>query len=108
MPTKSNVGAPVSFTVTLTNQGAETWKASGTNNVRLGVLLGASGGATNDEWLLDYRVTLPNDVAPGASVNVPVAVRLPDTAGTCVVRLRAVKEMVAWFDQFADTNIALK
>jgi hypothetical protein len=47
---------------------------------------------------MDYaRSLLPRDVPPGATLDVPVDVTLPD-ASPCVLKLDLVDEHICWFE----------
>jgi hypothetical protein len=99
------------FQVTLTNTGAWTWPAGGSNPVRLGVhLAGAGGGeAVNvSQWLTDQRFNLPADVAPGQSVSLNISVTPPPRAGgSLVLEYQLVKEGAFWFASFSDQSVTV-
>jgi subtilisin family serine protease len=86
--------------VTVTNSGLLTWPAGGANPVRaaahvydpLGNLLLWDG----------ERAVLPNDVAPGQSVTVNVAIAVPalTTLARYDIRVDLVREGVAWFSSY--------
>jgi uncharacterized repeat protein (TIGR01451 family) len=103
-PSAWTTGQTRIYTVTVTNTGTQTWNAGATDPVRLGIHFGTSSDYAGDGWATDQRFWLPNDVLPGQSVTMPVAVTAPLTAGSYVLRARMVKENVTWFDQILRTN----
>ena len=48
---------------------------------------------------LDFvRVTLPNRTGPGESIEIPVAVTLPDATTPYVLKIDLVDEGLSWFE----------
>ena len=96
-----------SYTITMTNTGAQAWNAGGTQTVRLGVHFGTASDGPHDGWVTDQRFYLPADVAPGASLTMTVNITAPTTGGNYVLRHRMVKENFAWFNEIQKTNVTL-
>src|SRR5438270_707707 len=74
IPQNWSAGQTQTFTVNVTNNGNQTWPASGSNPVHLGVHFAASAGGWPNEtrsgfsaWLTDARITLAADVPAGAT-----------------------------------------
>ena len=93
-------GSRVVLPITLTNTGLVTWVAGGANPVHLAAHVYDQLGQV---ILWDgERSALPNDVAPGQSVAIQVAIAVP--AGTVraryTVRFDLVREGVAWFSSY--------
>jgi uncharacterized membrane protein len=94
--------------VVVTNTGTQTWNASGTNPVRLGLHFATSGAVTGGPgWLTDQRWSLPADVPPGGAATLTVTVTPPSTSGSYVLQAEMVKENVAWFQQVQNTNVTV-
>jgi hypothetical protein len=100
------------FTVNLTNLGNQAWPAGGASPVRLGVHFATRDGGYPVQfksgmttWLNDQRFTLPNDVAPGASVPVTVTATAPPTWAFNTLELEMVKEQAFWFQDWAPLTI---
>ena len=93
------------YSVQVTNTGSQTWSATGTNRVRLGIHFATS--ATGWSWATDQRFALPSDVAPGQSVTLNVTVKAPADGGDYFLKHRMVKEGVAWFDQAQSTSVTV-
>jgi SAM-dependent methyltransferase len=53
------------------------------------------------------RAALPRDVMPGQSVEVEVALPLPDETGRFFVQLDMVDEFVAWFEQCGSSTVEI-
>ncbi len=106
-PTSWASGQSQTFSVTLTNNGANTWNSGGTDPVHFGVhFLAAPGECCT--WYTDQRFTLPNDVASGGSVTLSVTITPPSTqTGTMTLELQMVKENEFWFTQHADTMVTV-
>jgi glucose/arabinose dehydrogenase len=98
-------GQSRTFTTTLTNTGTQTWSATGTNAVHLGIYFDGRSDAIYDWATEPARFVLPQDVAPGQTATITVTVTAPATAGNFVLRQRLVKEYVQWFDQLQATPV---
>lgn len=107
IPTKWKAGETKQYNITITNTGTQTWNAGGTNIVRLGVHFGTESDYPHDGWANDLRFMLPNDVPPGASVTMNIAVTAPG-GGNYVLRHRMVKEDVSWFSDILKTNVTVR
>ena len=106
-PTSVPAGQTATYTMTVTNTGSQTWNATGTNPVHLGVYFSGNSDAVYDWTTEPRRYNLPNDVAPGASVTISVTITAPSTAGSYVLRQRMVKENVGWFTPLQTTNVTV-
>lgn len=111
-PSSFSVGGSASYQVTLTNNGTQTWPAGGSNPVHLGVHFSSQGGGygtsgTDNTWATNQRFSLPNDVAPGASVTFSMTVTAPGTAGNYVLEYQPGQEGVTWFSQYLDSQAAV-
>jgi glucose/arabinose dehydrogenase len=107
-PTKVLPGQTLNYPITVTNTGTETWRAAGTNRVRLGVYLDGTSDAAGAWTKEPLRFNLTRDIAPGASFTFQVTFKAPTTPGNYVLRQRMVKELVAWFDTMQKTNVAVQ
>jgi SAM-dependent methyltransferase len=97
-PRLARQGATVQGSAHLTNLGDTRWlKGSGEAGcVRLGVQL---MGPERTLIALDFvRAELPADVPPGAEVDVPVALTLPEATPPYVLKLDLVDEQICWFE----------
>ena len=83
--------------VTITNTGNVSWNAGGANQIDLGYHI--TDGAGNVVLWDGTRTLLASDVAPGASVTVPVTFTAPTSTGTYTLSVDMVREGVAWFSQ---------
>ena len=82
----------------LKNEGASTWPAAGANPVHLAYHWFTPSGQLASCWDT-FRAILPNDVPPGAEVNLTVILKSPTTPGPYVLRCDLVEEGVAWFSK---------
>jgi hypothetical protein len=106
-PSSWTTGQTQNYVVTVTNSGDQPWPAGGVTPVHLGVHFSSSGGGFGTgSWYTDQRVNLPNDLAPGNSATIGIAVTAPSgPTGTVVLEYEMVKEGQFWFAQFADVNV---
>ena len=100
--------------VTLVNRGADTWTA----NTRLAAASGCPDATATNQlaWapvdgyvndVLDARVFLPHDVAPGESIELRIPFTAPAEPGTYVFAARMVEEGVAFFGQTVRISIEI-
>ena len=101
-PTSWAANQAQSYSVTLTNNGNQTWLAGGGSPVHLGVHFIANGG-----WVTDQRFTLPNDVLPGQNVTLTISVTAPGGSGSITVEYEMVKETQFWFAQVSDVAVTV-
>jgi hypothetical protein len=93
-------GSRAVLPVTLTNTGLVTWVAGGANAVHVAAHVYDAFGAL---LLWDgERAALPNEVAPGQSVSVNVAIAVPATTvlATYDAQVDLVREGLAWFSSY--------
>ena len=91
-------GASVSASVTLTNSGQRAWPIGGPNPVRLSYHVYDSAGRLV-VWDGE-RGLFSQDVAPGATVNATITVRVPTATGGYGIGWDLVQEGVGWFSDF--------
>ncbi len=80
----------------LTNTGAKVWSAGGEQPTHVAYTWFAEKGSLAEPWDT-YRIRLPEDVAPGESVDVNVAFKTPPLLGWYVLRWDLVEEGTTWF-----------
>ena len=82
------------------NAGIAPWPRAetlGPGAIRLGAQLLDAAGRTIEP---DYaRADLPRGLAPGEACDVPLAFRLPGTAGRYALKVDLVQEQVCWFEE---------
>ncbi len=98
-PTRFEAGRPASVRARVVNEGDARWWAMadgrGSCQVRLGNhWLDERGRVVAFE---DARAELPDDLEPGAGVELELCVRPPDRPGRYALELDMVQEGVAWF-----------
>jgi hypothetical protein len=102
-PTSWAVNQTQSYSVTLTNNGNQTWPATGGAPVHLGVHFIAGGN-----WVTDQRYSLPNDVLPGQSVTLTmISVTAPGGTGSMTLEYEMVKETQFWFTQVSGVAVTV-
>ena len=101
-------GQPQTFSVSVTNNGWQTWPSTGYTEVDLDLHFATSaGGAANQSgWLTSAAVKLPKNVAPGRSVAIQVRVT-PPRSGSLILELEMIKEHQFWFLQFQPVSVAV-
>ncbi|HSJ58887.1 MAG TPA: discoidin domain-containing protein, partial [Anaerolineae bacterium] len=94
-PTLVELGATVSFSVTVRNAGARPWPSTGSDAVRVGYRWLGDGGAV---IVGHAHTSLPGPVAPGESINIPaVSVRAPAAPGFYTLELDLFSASAGWF-----------
>jgi GT2 family glycosyltransferase/glycosyltransferase involved in cell wall biosynthesis len=96
------------YTITITNIGTQTWNASGSNPVNLGIHFGSDNDLPHEDWVTDQRFSLLSDLAPNCSQILTIVITAPPTTGSYILRHRLVKEDVAWFDQIQKTKVIVR
>ena len=99
-PIKAGPGEPLSITTRVTNLSTRVFPAHasyGRRLVRLGAQLCAEDGSLINR---DYeRAWLPSHLQAGATVEVPISVKAPDTPGRYRLKFDLVSEGIDWFEQ---------
>jgi hypothetical protein len=97
---KASAGQPVEVKARVTNLSTRPFPAQasyGRRLVRLGAQLCAADGTLINR---DYeRAWLPQHLQPGATLEVPVTVKAPDTPGRYKLKFDLVAEGIDWFEQ---------
>ena len=94
------------ISLTVRNDGWETWRATGPNAYRVGVHVAPSpplvGSLPQDPAGYPVRIDLPTDVAPGELVTATADLPAQPQAGKYTVQLDMVEEGVTWFETQGD------
>ena len=98
-------GETQTVNVTVVNTGTLIWTATGPTPVNLAAYFDAASDIAGAWTSEPVRFALPHDVAPGASVIVPILITAPLAPGDHVLRIRLVKENMAWFGQVLNQPI---
>ena len=88
VPGTLQTGQVASTSVTFSNTGSSTWTPGPYKVAALGSSWGGSG-----------FVALPQSVAPGGSVTVPITITAPSTAGTYTYQWMVIQDNVEYFNQ---------
>ena len=98
-PVKAAAGSTVDLHATVQNLSARPFPAQasyGRRLVRLGAqLCSADGSLINRDY---ERAWLPDHLAPGAAVEVPITVKAPPQPGRYVLKFDLVFEGIDWFE----------
>jgi hypothetical protein len=99
-PLKARAGEPLALTTRVTNLSTRPFPATasyGRRLVRLGAQLCAEDGTLINR---DYeRAWLPSHLQAGATVEIPITVKAPDTPGRYRLKFDLVSEGIDWFEQ---------
>jgi hypothetical protein len=108
-PTTWTSNQTQAYSITVTNAGGQLWPSTGINAVRLSVHFANIGGGNGvNNWFNDQRVSLPADLAAGASVPLNLSVTAPPNTGNLVLEYQVVKTLQFWFGQFSDVSVSVK
>jgi hypothetical protein len=99
---KMSVGKIVEIPVRVKNISQETWNAETWTAGKVGNPVNLAYhwlDSTGKMIVLDgIRTPLPNDLAPGSSVNLQARIQAPDQPGSYTLQFTMVQEQVAWFE----------
>ncbi len=95
VPSTMTAGSMATVTVRMRNTGTTTWTSAD------GYQLGSRRPLDNVTWGLS-RVSLPQDVAPNATVDFTFAITAPAEAGSYKFSWRMVRGASGWFGRKAD------
>ncbi len=103
------VGQTRTFQVTVTNQGTQTWPATGPNPVTLHLhFTPAPGGSARiASWLNGRSFALPSPVAPGGSATLTVSLTGPAFSGSMYIEAQVFKYKQFWFPQWANVPVVI-
>jgi len=92
------------------NASSAAWPARGQADAKYFVKLGDRWFDADDKAVKkdDGRAALPDDVAPGAEIELPLRITAPTTPGDYVVEVDMVQELVAWFRDKGSEPLKLK
>ena len=108
VPATWTVGKSQTFTVTVTNNGTQTWPSGVSTRVDLDLHFATSaGGAANlVNWVYSRAFAISKDVAPGQSVAVAVTVASPKS-GSLFLEVEMIKEHQFWFIQYTPVSVSV-
>ncbi|MEA2628956.1 MAG: hypothetical protein QOJ10_1416, partial [Chloroflexota bacterium] len=108
VPATWSAGKPQTFSVSVTNNGWQTWPSTGYTKVDLELHFATSaGGAANQgSWVTNNTFKLPANVAPGHSVAIQVTVT-PPRSGSLILELEMIREHQFWFIQYQPVSVAV-
>ena len=100
VPLKARAGEPLAINTRVTNLSTRAFPATasyGRRLVRLGAQLCAADGTLINR---DYeRAWLPSHLQAGATVEIPMTVKAPDTPGRYRLKFDLVSEGIDWFEK---------
>ncbi len=99
-PLKAKAGEPIEIRTRVTNLSTRPFPAQATYGrrlVRLGAQLCAEDGTLINR---DYeRAWLPSHLQAGATMDIPITVKAPDTPGRYLLKFDLVSEGIDWFEK---------
>jgi hypothetical protein len=106
-PLRARPGEPLEIKTRVTNLSTRQFPAQasyGRRLVRLGAQLCAEDGSLINR---DYeRAWLPSHLQAGATVDIPITVKAPETPGRYVLKFDLVSEGIDWFEQAGSPTTA--
>jgi N-acetylmuramoyl-L-alanine amidase len=106
-PTSWAAGQKQTFPITVTNTGNMTWASTGYTKVDLDLHFTTQpGGSANQAyWLNSGALSIPADLAPGASVTLTVTFTAPSGTGPMFLEAEMIKEHQFWFQQVSSIPV---
>ncbi|OQY26299.1 MAG: hypothetical protein B6I38_11605 [Anaerolineaceae bacterium 4572_5.1] len=99
----------ITVSLTLQNDGIFTWVRGGENPFHLGFKwFNAQGEQLQFPDELNFRTTLPYDVAPNQKVKLNASLRAPDAPGSYKLRWDMVHEQITWFGDQSDPGLEIE
>lgn len=110
VPTTIGVGEQRVLQLKVRNAGGAVWPALGAEDGKFWVKLGDRWLDEKTEKVLmdDGRSLLPNDVAPGEEVEMPLIVTAPKKPGDYILEIGMLQEHVAWFQEKGASAVKIK
>ena len=107
-PSVMPVDQTIAVNLTLQNDGIFTWVRGGVNPFHLGFKwFNAQGEPLQFPDDLNFRASLPHDVAPGQKVTLNAKLRTPNAPGTYKLRWDMVHEQITWFGDQGDSGLEI-
>src|SRR5439155_1211143 len=107
-PTSWGTNQSQTYSVTITNAGSQAWPHTGSGLVDLGVhFTSAGGGFGNSAYYSDQRISLPADLAAGASVTLSITVTAPPNSGILVLEYQMAKETLFPYATLFRSNVTV-
>jgi outer membrane protein assembly factor BamB len=108
-PTSWTAGQSKTFSVTVTNNGNQTWPSTGYTEVDLDFHFTTvtGGSAQQSQWLTSQALSIPSNLAPGASATFNVTITAPATKGSMFLEAEMIKEHQFWFTQVSSVAVTV-
>lgn len=110
-PTQCTPNEVLIFHVGVQNTGYARWLQKGDEATDRGAVHLAAHLLNKDDKVLSWYhagAFLSNEVMPGESVSLEIAVRAPETLGTYVLEFDMVSEHVTWFEDYGSATLRHK
>jgi hypothetical protein len=109
VPTTWTAGQSKTFSVTVTNNGNQTWPSTGYTEVDLDFHFTTVTGGSSQQtyWKTSQAFALPGNVNPGSSVTVTVTVTAPSIKGSMFLEAEMIKEHQFWFTQVSSVAVTV-
>ena len=103
-------GETQTIRVKIRNASQTIWPARGQADAKFFIKLGDRWFDADDKAVKkdDGRSALPDDVAPGTEIELPLKITAPLNAGDYVLEVDMVQELVAWFRDKGSEPLRLK
>ncbi len=105
LPATAPVAQPINGSLTVRNDGWETWRSGGANQYRVGLSLTAKAPLPRQIPVYETRLTLPRDVGPGEEVTLTFRLPAPTAAGRMTLQIDMVEEAITWFESRGDIPV---
>jgi uncharacterized membrane protein len=108
-PVAWTAGQSQTFQVTITNTGNQVWPATGYTEVDIDFHFTTvtGGSAQQSHWLTSQALSIPSNLAPGASATFNVTITAPATKGSMFLEAEMIKEHQFWFQSVASVPVTV-
>ena len=108
-PASWTAGQSKTFQVTVINTGNQSWPSTGYTEVDLDFHFTTvtGGSAQQSHWLTSQALSIPTNLAPGASATFMVTITAPAAKGSMFLEAEMIKEHQFWFQSVASVPVTV-
>jgi hypothetical protein len=109
-PATMNAGQQITIQVKLKNNSDTTWLGGGDSDGKYMIQIGNQWLDQNNKTVIsdDGRTPIATDLKPGAEIELPLPIKAPTKAGSYILQLDLVQEMVAWSQDKGNPTFKVK
>jgi hypothetical protein len=108
-PASWTAGQSKTSSVTITNTGNQAWPSTGYTEVDIDFHFTTvtGGSAQQSHWLTSQALSIPGNLAPGASATFMVTITAPAIKGSMFLEAEMIKEHQFWFQSVGSVAVTV-